>query len=180
MSSDSLIISAPHRQSVAQRNLYASLTVLAWFAWIWLWLPLVTLFAWMLGLDHAYGRVVLDNVEHGLRDLMFLMRAAGVCALTLILWIVYNWLRFGGIERRREVDTVPAETIASYFGADDEVSGRLRGMRRSVLHIDPTGRPVKAVVDTPRLPDAERSDDEHGYDSRPATSNHPEELTAVK
>lgn len=180
MTADSMIISAPDRQSVMQRNLYASLTVLAWFAWIWLWLPLITLVAWLLGFDHAYGRVVLDNVEHGFSDLMFLLRCASACALILVLWIGYNYLRFGGRERRREVEQVEPETIAHYFGANEIVSDRLRRMRRSVLHVDPSGRPVRAVIDRPQLPVPLNSDNEHGYDTRPATSNHPEELAVIK
>lgn len=185
MSADSLIISLPQRQSAVQRNLYASLTALAWFGWIFLWLPLITALAWALGFDLAYSRVVLDNAAHGASDVLFLLRAASLCAALFMSWALYNRLRFGRIERRRRVSTVPPNLIAQYFGADDIVSQRLRCHRRSVLHVDASGRPVRAVIDPPlrrQLPAAatEPGDDEHGYDRRPATSEHPEVLVPVK
>ncbi|TDR44911.1 poly-beta-1,6-N-acetyl-D-glucosamine biosynthesis protein PgaD [Tahibacter aquaticus] len=184
MSTDSLIISLPHRQSAAQRSLYASLTALAWFGWIFLWLPLITALAWAMGLDLAYARVVLDDAAHGASDLLFLLRAGLICATVFLGWALYNRWRYGRQERRRGVTTVSHETIAHYFGADSIVSQRLRNQRRSVLHVDASGRPVRAVIDPPLrhsiAAPAAADDGEHGYDLRPATSEHPEALTPVK
>jgi biofilm PGA synthesis protein PgaD len=181
--SETLIISLPGRQSTAQRSLYASLTALAWVAWISLWLPLLTLFAWTIGLEVAYSRVVLASAEHGVADLVFLARAAACCALSLLAWAFYNRLRYGGPDRRQLIDEIAQPEIAHYFGASVIVSDRLQRARRTVLHVDASGRPVRAVIAPPArpgLPGPAGSDDEHGYDSRPATSGHPEMLAPVE
>lgn len=183
MSTDSLIISLPQRQSIAQRSLYASLTAMAWVAWIALWLPLITAAAWAVGIDLAYSRVILENAAHGLDDLLFLLRAGTLCSVIFLSWALYNAWRYGGPERRGPIPSVHPTKIADYFGANDIVSDRLRRMRRSVLHVDPDGRPVRAVVDPPARPAppllAAGGDDEHGYDLRPLVSGHPEELASL-
>lgn len=183
MSTDSLIISLPQRQSRVQRSLYASLTAMAWVAWIALWLPLVTAIAWAVGIDFAYSRIIMENAAHGLDDLLFLLRAGTLCSVLFLSWALYNAWRYGGVERRGPVASVTQATIADYFGADDIVRDRLRRMRRSVLHVDPSGRPVRAVVDPPARPVppplALGGDDEHGYDLRPLVCGHPEELAPL-
>ena len=181
---NSLIISVPDRQSPGQRRLYAGLTALAWAAWIWLWLPLLTLFAWVVGLEVAYSRVVLAAAAHGIEDLIFLARAAALCGLCLLLWALYNRWRFGRPERRRRVENAEPQEIARFFGASPIVSERLRRVRRTVLHVDAEGRPVRAVIAPPAWPGlpghAPGSDAEHGYDSRPASSGHPEMLQPLQ
>jgi len=183
MSADSLIISLPQRQSMAQRSLYASLTAMAWVAWIVLWLPLITAAAWAVGIDLAYSRIVMEDAAHGIDDLLFLLRAGTLCSVIFLSWALYNAWRYGGPERRGPIVSVHPSAIADYFGASDIVSDRLRRMRRSVLHVDPDGRPVRAVIDPPArhaaLPLAADGDDEHGYDQRPLVSEHPDELTPL-
>lgn len=179
---DGLIISAPERQSLAQRSLYASLTAFAWLAWISLWLPLITLAAWCLGLDQAYAQVVLASTQDGAEALAGLMRAAVVCAVALFLWSAYNQRRYGGRDRRRAVAEACPQAIADFFGATPVVSQRLRSARRTILHVDPGGRPVRAVIPPPALHGKglpHGSDDEHGYDARPQTVEHPETLAEL-
>lgn len=182
MSAESLIISLPDQQGRLQRSVYAALTALAWFAWVHLWLPLITLAAWAAGIDLVYQKTVLADAAHGVDDLLFLIRAGTICAVTFLAWASYNRWRYGGAERRGRVESASQESIAAYFGASDIVSDRLRRMRRTVLHVDANGRPVRAVVDPPArcgLPAAGGGDDEHGYDLRPTTSEHPEELAPI-
>jgi len=177
-----LIISAPERQGIAQRSLYASLTAFAWLAWISLWLPLITLVAWCLGMDQAYAQVVLASTHDGAEALAGLMRAAVVCAFVLFLWSVYNQRRYGGRDRRRAVEMTCPQAIADFFDAPPIVSQRLRSARRTILHVDPSGRPVRAVIPPPtfhgrNLPHG--SDEEHGYDARPQSVEHPEMLAQL-
>lgn len=152
MNAESVLIVAPHRQGVAQRNLYAGLTAFVWFAWLYLWLPLVTLVAWGAGFDVAYDEVLSDDPLRGLHDLALLLGIALVCCASLIAWAAYNRVRFGGPDRRRGVDATTPEAIARHFTVNEVVSARLRRSRRSVLHLDADGRPLRAVIDRPALP----------------------------
>lgn len=183
MSTESLIISVPEQQGTLQRRLYTALTALAWFAWGHLWLPVITLAAWAVGIDLVYQKTVLDDAAHGIDDLVFLLRAGTLCAALFFAWASYNRWRYGGAERRGAIENTPQAAIADYFGASEIVSDRLRRMRRTVLHVDANGRPIRAVVDPPTrcaLPIAAAGDDEHGYDLRPTTCEHPEELAPVE
>lgn len=96
-----LIIEDPALQSTGQKVLYGTLTVVFWALWIYLWLPLVTLAGWGLGL---FQFVDVMGVRDGLRALgqllwIYLLVIA-VMGGALILWANYNRLRFAGRERR--------------------------------------------------------------------------------
>jgi biofilm PGA synthesis protein PgaD len=146
---DTVIIARPHRQSTTQRTIYASLTAFAWFGWFYLWLPLVTLAAWAAGIGVAQEELARDERVHGLADLKLLLMLFVVCVVCLVGWAAYNHARFRNTERRRLVRDAAPEAIALHFDADELVSRRLRRSRRTVLHLDPHGRPVRAVIDPP-------------------------------
>ena len=94
---------------------------------------------------------MLASTQDGAEALAGLMRAAVVCAVALFLWSAYNQRRYGGRDRRRAVAEACPQAIADFFGATPVVSQRLRSARRTILHVDPGGRPVRAVIPPPAL-----------------------------
>jgi len=153
MNSESIIIAQPQRQSTVQRTLYAGLTAFAWFAWIYLWLPLLTLVAWFAGFGVARDELLRDDPQHGLDDLRLLLTLLLTCIVALLAWAAYNRARFRNTDRRRHVRDTGPDAISRHFDANDVISRRLRRSRRTVLHLDAHGRPTRAVIDLPhRLP----------------------------
>ncbi len=113
------IIERPDLQSTRQAVAYASLTAAFWALWLYLWLPLLALLAWSLGIEQAYKYMV---VLGGYRDVVRLLAVYGLVILLLggllITWAVYNILRFRGVENRSaNLEITPAE-IARDFGMD--------------------------------------------------------------
>jgi len=96
------LIERPDLQSTRQRTLYGALTLAFWAFWFYLWLPLFALLAWMLGLQQAFKYMVVLGGYHdvirllGLYSLIILLHGGG-----LVLWAIYNIIRFHGVERRR-------------------------------------------------------------------------------
>ncbi|MFT3793070.1 MAG: poly-beta-1,6-N-acetyl-D-glucosamine biosynthesis protein PgaD [Rudaea sp.] len=178
MNSVTPIISRPERQSLAQRSLYSALTFVAWITWLYLWTPILTAFAWLLGLIQAYDQIALGESGNRAHDVFLLGSSAAACAIILLAWANYNRIRFAGKERRRHIVDVSPERIVDFFSCNPETAHDLRNARRSVLHLDEQGMPLFAHTTerihaaTPHIP----GDTEHGYDLRPFTALNPEEL----
>lgn len=141
------LIERPDLQSPRQRTLYGVLTLAFWIFWIYLWLPVLALLAWALGVQQAYKyMVVLGGYVEVIRVvgmytlIIFLMGGA------LLLWANYNILRYGGVERRKAVVPITPEQISLYFGQDLSAVLHWRTQQRLCVTHDQGGRVVKVEV----------------------------------
>ncbi len=132
------IIARPELQSRQQRGLYGALTLVFWAFWIYLWLPVLALLAWALGLQQAYKyMIVLD----GYREVL---RLAGIYSLiilllggALVLWAIYNIIRFRGVENRKAALPVTPVEIGRHFGQSPALVADWQTQQRiSVTHDD--------------------------------------------
>ena len=167
------IISRSEDQSLMKKTLFATLTGLAWLGWIYLWLPLLTLLAWSVGLDRAWKYLVVNSSQSNVHDLLLLFGIACTCAVAAIAWMTYNLRRFGHLRRRRAVDNTINDEIALKLGGNHKISAELRRNRHSVLYIDDAGNPTRVDSDGHWV---QGTSEEHGYDSRPRPSENAEEI----
>jgi biofilm PGA synthesis protein PgaD len=135
------LIERPELQTPRQRTLYGALTLGFWLFWIYLWVPVLALLAWLLGLQQAYQyMVVLGGYQEVIRvvwlySLVILLLGGG-----LLVWAAYNILRFGGVENRTASQPVTPLEIGRHFGQDPEaVANWQLGQRLYVTH-GPDGR----------------------------------------
>jgi len=130
------LVERPDLQSRRQQVLYGALTLAFWSLWFYLWLPLLALLAWALGIQQAFKYMV---VLGGYRDVLALLGIYGLVILLLggglVAWATYNIIRFRGIERRTAALPVTATEIGMHFGQDPHaVSGWQNDQRLSVTH----------------------------------------------
>lgn len=145
------IINLPKRQGRGRRTFFQMLTAMAWVAYLYLWLPLVTLVAWAFGMRTAYGEMYQkqDAVEPFL--LLALPMIALACAVVLLGWAEYNRARFAGEDRRRPMAPIGEADVALALGADVATAELLRGSRIVALTLDEKARPTTAVSRDMRL-----------------------------
>lgn len=158
-----LIIERPELQTRAQRFGSASVTLLCWFLWLYLFLPLLSFVAWVLGATLVY-QLMLQNLE--LAELLQLLSFYGRGILMLsgayLLWAVVSYLRFRGIERRRVPPPASLELLAASHHLSTLALRRLRAARRMVVSAEelqrmfpPAGAPaVEAAAESEALPPA--------------------------
>jgi biofilm PGA synthesis protein PgaD len=140
MKADSLIIQRPERQKPLQRITFTLITIAAWTFWVSLWLPVITFFAWLLGLGDAYKQL---NTVHAMRDagaLAILPGIGCICALIFIAWSFYNRVRFRNNRRRHGHQPLDAVHMARKIGARAETAVAMRANRRSVVRFSDGGR----------------------------------------
>ena len=142
-------------QSPVQRTLYGALTFGFWAFWFYLWLPLLALLAWSLGVEQAYKYMVVLGGYHavltllGIYSLIILLLGGA-----LVLWAVYNILRFGGVENRTAARPVTPVEIGRHFGQDPEAVTHWQSAQRLYVTHDREGRiaRVEALIDGAAVP----------------------------
>ena len=102
-----LIIERPDLQTMTQRYGYLSFTFFAWFAWLYLVVPLFSLLAWVAGLNLIYQAMVQDLLTAELFH-MLKVYGSGSAAFSgaYILWAVTSYLRWRNVERRQAAPPV--------------------------------------------------------------------------
>lgn len=131
------ILYRPELQSAGQRTLYSVLTLIAWTVWLYLFVPLLSLFAWWFGIE-AFSLYLLEPADRS--DLLTLLTYAGVVVLSavvIVAWSIYNLRRYGGLDRRKPIPPVSDEELRARHDIDAATLAALREQRRVVLHLDP-------------------------------------------
>lgn len=133
------VFNKPAAARPVHRRVFGTVTLLAWSGYLYLWLPLVTLAAWALGLNTAWawGRR-LELVDFG-----YLLVAGGlsiVLAGSLVLWAEHQRRRFTGKELRRRAPDATAVDVALSLGASVEVMAALQSGRVVRVHCRSDGR----------------------------------------
>ena len=136
-----------HRDRLAstRRGVAGVLTAFAWLLYAWLWLPLITLLAWFVGLRTAYLRLYLEDQGVDAFVLLALPLIALGCALLMVGWAEYNRLRFARRERRRRPADIGQEEVHAALGGTPALAERLRSGRIVTLSLDADARPVAAI-----------------------------------
>ena len=141
------IIERADLQSPRQRTVYGALTIAFWAFWLYLWLPLLALLAWALGVEQAYKYMV---VLGGYHDVIRLLAIYGVIILllggALIAWAVYNIVRFRGVENRKASLAITPAEIARDYGMDASAVERWQGARQLLVVHDQDGRIARVEI----------------------------------
>jgi biofilm PGA synthesis protein PgaD len=110
------IINRADLQTIEHRTVSGVLTVVFWALWFYLWLPLLALLAWSVGIQQAYKyMVVLGGWQEVLRLLGIYTLTILIMGGALYLWATYNILRYGKRPMRAGNQPTTVEQIARHF-----------------------------------------------------------------
>jgi biofilm PGA synthesis protein PgaD len=138
--SRNLHINAPELLSRRRRMGDAFITGLMWIIYSYLWAPLVSLIAWLLGFEFAYEVMVRAGGAQTLKSIL-LWYAAMVGAIVVVVtgWSFVNRLRFANRERRSAGEMVSDQELASTFGIEMDSLENLRESQVVQLSLDDMG-----------------------------------------
>lgn len=152
------LIERPDLQTPRQRTLFGALTLLFWAFWFYLWLPLLALLAWSLGVQQAFKyMIVLGGFNEvieviGHYSLIIFLLGGG-----LVLWATYNIIRFRGVEQRTASLPVTACEIGRDFGQDPIDVARWQREKclyvthdddGRIVHVEPPARVAATLITT--------------------------------
>lgn len=111
-------IDRPDLQGKRQRGLLGLLNLIGWMIWIYLFVPLFTLLAWLFGYYRFDRYVIHDAQNDALEQLEILLVMIIFMNLALLAWAMYNYLRFYDNERRSKTANVSNSQIAHFYELD--------------------------------------------------------------
>ena len=136
-----LIIDTPSLQSLRQRYAYAFLTLIFWVLWFYLWIPVISLVAWLLGIKVFYREMIVLEGLQGLVDLLgWYGLTIAVIAVCYTGWALYNQFRFRGRNRRHEQPEVEPLEVANSFDIEPALILPLQEAKRILIAHDEQGR----------------------------------------
>ncbi|MDZ7778445.1 MAG: poly-beta-1,6-N-acetyl-D-glucosamine biosynthesis protein PgaD [Gemmatimonadota bacterium] len=141
-----LVVDRPELQRDPQRIIYSSLTLIAWVAWVYLWLPLVSLIGWYFGVRIFVREIVIPDARTMTMVVLTYLAVVIVLGGTLLVWSRYNVRRFRGNERREEAPPLDDADVRDWFRIEQALLERLRSADSMILHLDDDGH-IEDVVD---------------------------------
>lgn len=146
---DAHLIDRPESQSSNRRTAYGMLTGLAWLIYLYLWLPLVTLLIWWLGVKTAYVELYLREQRIDTFLLLVVPLIIIVVAIVLLGWAEYNRHRFQHKDRRQSIADVTHAEIAAGMGASATLAQELQRARHIGVDMNEAAMPV--TLNTPAI-----------------------------
>jgi biofilm PGA synthesis protein PgaD len=139
-SSDNICIDSPELLTERERLRDTLATGFMWMLYVYLWLPLISLLAWVMGFEFAYDVMVRAGGAAGLETVLFWYAVA----ITTILiafgtWSLSNRWRYGSRNRRKAHDPVTDPSYMAYFGISAGELAQLRSGRCLALELDSAG-----------------------------------------
>jgi biofilm PGA synthesis protein PgaD len=142
MKFDSRLIQRRDKVPKSERVFWGTLTALFWLAYLYLWLPLITLLMWILGFKGAVDELETSKGTIDPYVLVSLPLIALTSMVLLVAWSSYNRLRFQGRERRTATPVASIDMIANTLGVSDDVAGEMRGSKFMTLVMNDEARPT--------------------------------------
>ncbi len=129
----------PHRRAGDQ-----VLTFIMWAIYAYLWLPLISLIAWFLGIDLFYQEMVVNGGFDAFVELSGWYLAIIILILMVVItWSASNYFRFHNRQRRKPQAAVTDSELQSWFGVDEAQHRAMRDVANVVLTFDEDGRIVE-------------------------------------
>lgn len=137
------IIDRPDLQSMTQKYGFGSLTLLLWVIYLYLWIPFISVLAWLTGV-HLFHHHIIER--GGLRQLAIDLRqygmVVGVMVTVYLAWAVINYLRFRRTRRLGNVPAVTSTMLAAHFRVDVAEVEQLQSLRICEFSHDEDGNIV--------------------------------------
>lgn len=124
-----------HRQLKSfKRNIGEwSFTTLMWAVWIYLFIPLVNIFLWVIGGSHIYTTLIEQATY---RQALEMMRNTGIYVIVVFIvlrgWGFYNLHRFGKKDRRKARPPVTIEEMSEFFEMDIDELRRFQDQKEII------------------------------------------------
>jgi poly-beta-1,6-N-acetyl-D-glucosamine biosynthesis protein PgaD len=116
------------------------LTLLMWGIYAYLWVPLITLGAWLLGFERFYKVMISYGGFEVVLDLLD-WYALIIITITacIVSWSGINYARFHNRERRCTAPVTKTREISEFFGIAETEVDRARSSKRLLIELDGLG-----------------------------------------
>lgn len=124
------------------RTVQGIVTLLAWVVYAWLWLPVITVLAWMLGLHTSYTELWMRDYDFDRDTFGILFTLAIVATVLLIGWAEYNRHKFSGRDRRAPAENIGPIEVAETLRTEPGIAMQLASAKSITLAMGEDARPL--------------------------------------
>ena len=125
---------------VRNKSVGYSLQIVGWFMFMWLFLPLITLFFWWVEGKTIYQQMMVQAAPTSSLSLVHLSIMISIFIALLLVWASYNWIRFSGKERRSAPVSVNDQQLALSFKVSTADIRSLQQAKNITLYYDKDGQ----------------------------------------
>ena len=144
---DDICIDSPELLTGRQQIRDTVVTGVMWALYAYLWVPLVSLLAWILGFEFAYDVMIRAGGATHLGTVLFWYAIAITTIFVVFgVWSLSNLLRFAGHNRRGNFDRIEDQSFMAFFGISAEELEQLRTSRSLTLELDAVGA-IREIAD---------------------------------
>ncbi len=145
---ENIHIHAPELLTPPQRARDTLLTAAMWAFYLYLWVPLISLLAWLLGFELAYDVMIRSGGARNNASLLFgYAKVVGVICCTITSWSILYRLRFHRVTRSRFSQRVDDEAILNHFKLTLDQLLELRLGKVVSVETDENGQPENFSAD---------------------------------
>ncbi len=145
---ENIHIHAPELLTLPQRARDTLLTAVMWAFYLYLWVPLISLFAWVLGFELAYDVMIRSGGARDNASLLFgYAKVVGVICCTITAWSILNRLRFHRVTRRKFFQRVDDKAILNHFKLTLDQLRELRAGKVVSVKMDENGEAENISAD---------------------------------
>ena len=137
---NSLIIERPELQSRTQRYGWKSITFAFWMFYVYLWMPLITLIVWWIGVKLFHINMIQLEGYKSLVDKLG-MYAAIILIISMILigWAEINLMRFKNKIRRLDNNELSVDEVAKRYNLKTNHLTLLRQKKSIIVYFNDKG-----------------------------------------
>ena len=134
---DDTYIVAIERIDRRHRTRDTVLTLFMWGIYVYLWVPLITFGAWLVGFERFYEiMITYGGLEVVLELLDWYAVIIMIIAACIVGWSGINYRRFHSRERRHAAPVTRAREISEFFGIAETEVKRIRISKRLLIELD--------------------------------------------
>ncbi len=131
---DCLIIDRPDLKSRPLLFGEGVLTILFWGFWFYLWLPLVSLMAWIFGFKFLYRQMIeLGGFAGFIQQLNIFSSGIALVSGAIAIWSFYNYKRYGSYNRRNKLLKTNTEQLAATLNVSTKRLSEIQQAKRIVF-----------------------------------------------
>lgn len=125
---------------VRNKSVGYSLQIVGWFAFMWLFMPLLTVLFWWVEGETIYQQLVIQAAPDSQLSLMNIILMIVIFICGLLLWATYNWIRFYNRERRSTPLAIDEQQIAKSFKVNKVDILNMQQAKNLTLYYDNKGK----------------------------------------
>ncbi|WP_407308373.1 poly-beta-1,6-N-acetyl-D-glucosamine biosynthesis protein PgaD [Acinetobacter sp.] len=125
---------------VRNKSMGYSLQIVGWFIFMWLFMPLLTVFFWWVEGKTIYQQMVVQATPDSQLSLMNMIVMIVIFIGVLLLWATYNWIRFYNRERRSTPLAIDEHQLALSFKVNKTDILNMQQAKNLTLYYDNKGK----------------------------------------